>query len=108
MTPFAEWGPGRGSEQYEHDWMRLLTCYSPWDQPMIRCRVFTPGMITGAWVGRVFVRCCRLEYVLLPLTFVFFKEIPHEQFDSILDTFTLHDSSPIIEVYSLPIEFYLR
>ena len=54
-TQFEEWGPGRGSEQYEHDWMRLITCYSPWNQPMIRRRVFTPGMMTGTWVGRFFV-----------------------------------------------------
>jgi hypothetical protein len=106
-TPFAEWGPGRGSEQYEHDWMRILTCYSPWDQPMIRRRVFTPGMITGAWVGRVFVRCCRLECVLVPLTFVFFKEIPREQFDFILNPLTPYHSSPLIQVYSRPMQFYL-
>ena len=63
MTQLAEWGPGRGSEQYEHDWMRLITCYSAWYQPLIRRRVFTPGMLTGNWIGRVFVRCYYLECI---------------------------------------------
>ena len=66
-TQLAEWGPGRGSEQYEHDWMRLLTCYTPCHQPIIRRRVFTPGMLTGSWIGRVFVRCYFLEYILISL-----------------------------------------
>ncbi|KAF8520995.1 hypothetical protein JB92DRAFT_2828040 [Gautieria morchelliformis] len=47
-TMFADWGQGCGSEQYEHDWIRLLTCYIPWMPPMIRRRVFTPGMLKDA------------------------------------------------------------
>jgi hypothetical protein len=54
-TKFVEWGPGRGDD-FEHDWHRLTTCYSPWGQPTIRRRVFTPGMLAGTWVGRLFVR----------------------------------------------------
>ena len=66
-TQLAGWGPGHGSEQYEHDWMRLITCYSAWNHPMIRRRVFTPGMLTGAWIGRIFVRCYFMKYVLIAL-----------------------------------------
>ncbi|KAF8495008.1 hypothetical protein JB92DRAFT_2994785 [Gautieria morchelliformis] len=52
-TMFADWGQGCGSEQYEHDWIRLLTCYIPWMPPMIRRRVFTPGMLKGDSAGTI-------------------------------------------------------
>ena len=66
-TQLAEWGPGRGSEEYEHDWMRLITCYIPCHRPIIRRRVFTPGMLTGSWIGRIFVRYYYLECILTAL-----------------------------------------
>ena len=106
-TQFAEWGPDRGSEQYPHDWMRLITYYSPWNQGMIRRRVFTPGMMTGTWVGCLFVSHNCLEYFILELTFVFIKQIPREQFDSILypHPFTPVVISPLIHVCQRPMQF---
>ena len=56
ITMFLDWEQGCGYEQFEHDWNRLLTCYDPWSLPMTRRHVFTPGMLTGFWVGRLFVR----------------------------------------------------
>ena len=44
------------SATHEHDWMRLLTCFNPWNQPSARGRVFTPGMLDGVWEGRWLVR----------------------------------------------------
>ena len=71
-TRFAEWGPGLDSEQYEHDWIRLIACYSTWTQPMIRHRVFTPGMVAGTWTGRFFVSRC-LAYIVPAFTYVFLQ-----------------------------------
>ena len=107
-TQFAEWGPDRDSEQYEHDWLRLITCYSPWDQPMIRRRVFTPGMVTGNWVGRLFVR--RYYPVYHRPNDLLIKEVPRTQFDAILnpDQFTAAAISPLIHVYPIPMQFYIR
>lgn len=53
-TEFADWSESHARD-HEHDWSRLLTCYDPWTQPMTRRRVFTPGMLAGTWVGRLFV-----------------------------------------------------
>ncbi|KAF8494023.1 hypothetical protein JB92DRAFT_2835036 [Gautieria morchelliformis] len=89
-TGFADWVPGCGSEQYEHDWIRLLTCYIPSPQPMIRPRAFTPGMLNGTWVGRCF--------------------IPLEQFDYLLAPHPLLGaaSSPLLHVYPRPMQFHIR
>ena len=104
-TLFAEWGPDLGSEQYEHDWIRLITCYNPWTQPMVRRRVFTPGMVTGTWTGRLFVS--RLGCIF-PRIYTFpFKEIPRAQFARILSPQSTEDS-PLVHVYHQPMRFYLR
>ncbi|KAF8494037.1 hypothetical protein JB92DRAFT_2997379 [Gautieria morchelliformis] len=88
-TKFAEWGQDGGSERHEHDWTRLLTCYSPWTQPVTRrgC-VFTPGMVTGTWVGRMF-------------------EIPRDEYDALLapDHFAAAPTPPLLCVYPKPMQF---
>ena len=106
-TPFADWNTGC-SKQYEHDWMRLITCYSPWTQPMIRRNVFTPGMMTGTWVGRMFVRSSSLEFVIVLVTLACMKEIPLGQFYSVLDPFSDAAESPQLNVYPKPMRFHLR
>ncbi|KAF8491394.1 hypothetical protein JB92DRAFT_3100517 [Gautieria morchelliformis] len=90
-TNFAEWGQKGGSKQHEHDWTRLLTCYSPWTQPMIRRCVFTPGMVSGTWVGRMF-------------------EIPRDQYDGLLspDHFAAAPTPPLVVVHPRPMQFQLR
>ncbi|KAF8495009.1 hypothetical protein JB92DRAFT_3230351 [Gautieria morchelliformis] len=92
-TMFADWGQGCGSEQYDHDWSCLLTCYIPW-MPVISViipRVFTPGMLTGTWVGRCF-------------------EVPEEQFDDLLAPQPSEDDPmpPEPDVYPTLMQFLLR
>ncbi|KAF8495005.1 hypothetical protein JB92DRAFT_3126695 [Gautieria morchelliformis] len=92
-TMFADWGQGCGSEQYDHDWSRLLTCYIPW-VPVISViipRVFTPGMLTGTWVGRGF-------------------EVPEEQFNDLLAPQPSEDAPrhPQLHAYPIPMQFHLR
>jgi hypothetical protein len=105
-TKFAEWGQDGGSEQHEHDWTRLLTCYNPWTQPMIRRCVFTPGMVSGTWVGRMFV-CLFSAYTVVALTSVFVKEIPRDRYDALLAP-AHFATPPLVNVYPRPMQFHVR
>jgi hypothetical protein len=57
-TGMVEWGVNT-SIMHEQDWMRLRTCYEPWDPQPMRDRVFTPGMLDGVWEGRWLVCCIK-------------------------------------------------
>jgi hypothetical protein len=106
-TLFADWGPGYDSQRYEHDWMRLLICFSPWTHPMIRRRVFTPGMLTGTWVGRLFVGLFSKEYYRRIHSSC--VKIPQEQLDNILTPQPLADASPPhVRIYPRAMQFHLR
>ena len=105
-TRFAEWREGHASD-YEHDWNRLITCYSPWTQPMVRRRVFTPGMLAGTWIGRLFVNDPVLSVASFALTKSYLKEIPETQFDALWAPHPRRATiaPQLLDVYPKPMQF---
>lgn len=66
QTPCIDWDEHEhnGIWGNEHDWNRLCVCVEPWSGPVMRGRVFTPGMLHGNWVGHLLVRaCCHMVVV---------------------------------------------
>jgi hypothetical protein len=43
------------SAKWDNDWMRLNYCYNPWIDIPAKGTVYTPGMLTGLWQGRMIV-----------------------------------------------------
>ena len=44
------------SSKWDNDWMRLSYCSNPWIDTPCKGVVYTPGMFTGLWQGRMIVR----------------------------------------------------
>ena len=108
-TQFADWEKGHTSG-YDHDWNRLITCYSPWTQPMVRWCVYTPGMLAGTWTGRLFVNHSVLTVASFALTKSYLKEIPQTQFDALLAPHNRRATiaPQLLNVYPKPMQFTVR
>ncbi|KAF8513297.1 hypothetical protein JB92DRAFT_3116511 [Gautieria morchelliformis] len=58
--------------------IRLLTCYIPWMPPMIRRRVFTPGMLKGDSSGTIRLPSGSTAFDLLPILHFFIEYHAHD------------------------------
>ncbi len=45
----------RGSVRHEHEWQRMTRCFNPYLDTKLKIRIFTPGMLSGTWEGRMLV-----------------------------------------------------
>jgi hypothetical protein len=111
-TKFVEWHNDDGSNQHEQDWMRFLTCYNPWNQPPMRDRVYTPGMLDGLWVGRWFVRIFPSLSLYISLIATCSPQgIPMNEFATILASEQTPQPAAAPDpplVYPVPMQFRIR
>jgi hypothetical protein len=64
------------SAKWDNDWMRLTYCYNPWlDQPS-KGTVYTSGLLTGLWQGRMIVS--PIQFAIVRTIFTAASKIPNE------------------------------
>ena len=64
------------SSKWDNDWMRLAYCSNPWIHVPGKGRVYTTGLLTGLWQGRMLVSLDRLlPFFHLFISFFFFTPV---------------------------------
>jgi hypothetical protein len=108
FSGLSSWTLKSPSSKYDNDWMKLNYCWDPWAYSPNKGAVYTPGMFTGLWQGRMIVR---IPSILNGLRILTPLKIPNElAFMQLVSTAeyppTFSESNP--HVSTVPIYMRIR